>query len=299
MTRTAVLTALVVTGALSIAIAQNAPPQAAQVIEVVKVKDNLHVLTSSSPADRATFSGGNVAVFVTDAGTVLVDTKLAAWGQTLLDRIKSVTDKPVTTIINTHTHGDHTGNNHRFANVQSVVHENTKANMARMEAFTGDNAKFLPTRTYKDRLTLGSGAGQVDLYYFGRGHTDGDTFVVFPALRVLHTGDMFAWRDAPFIDRSNGGSGVEFPETLAKAIAGIRNVDTVIPGHVPVTDWKNFEEFQRFTADLLSATEAAVTAGKSADEAAAALDLSAKYPGYQGTRVKAAVQAIYEELKKE
>jgi glyoxylase-like metal-dependent hydrolase (beta-lactamase superfamily II) len=294
MKRILVLGLLLVSGMVSIGAAMR---QAPQVIEVEKVRDNLYLLTSSSPADRATFSGGNVAVFVTDSGVTLVDTKLAAWGQTLLDRIKSVTNKPVTTIINTHTHGDHTGNNDKFGpNVDSIVQENTKANMAKMDAFKGENAKFLPKRTYKDKATLGSGKDQIDLYYFGPGHTNGDTFVVFPSLRIVHTGDMFAWKDAPFIDRSNGGSGVQLPATLAKAIAGIKNVDTVIPGHSPVMAWKDLQEFQRFTSDLLNESRAAMKAGKSVDDAAASIaNLTSKYPGYKSERIKAAVQAIYDE----
>ena len=107
----------------------------------------------------------------------------------------------MTTVINTHTHGDHTGSNEFFgATIDIVAHENTKANMARMDAFKGDKAQFLPKRTYRDRLTLGTGKDQVDLFHFGPGHTNGDTFVVFTALRTLHTGDMFPWKDAPFID---------------------------------------------------------------------------------------------------
>jgi cyclase len=298
MRRIVVLSVLLIGGVVSIGAAALQQPAAPQVIGVEKVRDNLFLLTSSSPDDRATFSGGNVAVFVTDTGVVLVDTKLATWGQTMLDRVKSITSKPVTTIINTHTHGDHTGNNDKFgATVDSIVHENTKANMARMDMFKGDKAQFLPKRTYTDKATVGSGKDQVDLYYFGAGHTNGDTFVVFPSLRIVHTGDMFAWKDAPFIDRSNGGSGVQLPQTLAKAIAGIKNVDTVVPGHSRITTWKDLEEFQRFTADLMSATLAAVKAGKNADDATASIDLSAKYKGYRSQRVKAAVQAIYDELK--
>jgi glyoxylase-like metal-dependent hydrolase (beta-lactamase superfamily II) len=298
MQRTTVLAALLIFGSLAIGAAAFQQGPQDRKIDVEKLKDNLYVLTSSSPADRSTFSGGNVAVFITDNGVVLVDTKLAAWGDVLLERIKSITNKPVTTIINTHTHGDHTGNNDKFgATIDSIVHENTKANMARMDAFKGDKAQFLPKRTYKDKATVGRGRDQVDLYYFGPGHTSGDTFVVFPALRVVHTGDMFAWKDAPSIDRSNGGSGVEFPRTLAKMVAGIKNVDTVIPGHSPVTTWKDLQEFQRFTNDLLTQTQTAMKAGKSPDDAAASIDLAAKYPGYKSERVKAAVQAIYEDLK--
>ena len=141
----------------------------------------------------------------------------------------------MTTIINTHTHGDHTGNDGFFGTtVEIVAQENTKTNMEKMDAFKGDNAKFLPKKTYKDKMSLGSGKDRIDLYYFGAGHTSGDTFVVFPALRVLHTGDMFAWKDAPLCDRGNGGSCVAFPRTLQKVLATIKNVDTVIPGHSPM-----------------------------------------------------------------
>ena len=308
MKRSVLLGVLLLFGSLSMAaaartdlhgsLAQAAQPQGPRVIDIVKLKDNLYVLTTSTPGNPATFSGGNVAVFITGGGVTLVDTKLAGWGQAVLDKVKSVTTKPVTRIINTHTHGDHTGNDGFFGTtVEIVAQENTKTNMEKMDAFKGDNAKFLPKKTYKDKLTLGSGKERIDLYYFGAGHTSGDTFVVFPDLKVLHTGDMFAWKDAPFCDRSNGGSCVSLPQTLSKAIANIKNVDTVIPGHSPMMAPKDLQEFQRFTADLLAETRAAMAAGKSVDEASAAFKVD-KYPGYKTERVKAAVQAIYDEIKK-
>src|SRR4029434_321034 len=100
----------------------------------------------------AAFSGGNVAVFITDSGVTLVDSKLPGFGPTIVERVKSVTGKPITRIINTHTHGDHTGSNPVVGTVETIVQENTKTNMARMEDFSGANAKFLPGRTYKDTL---------------------------------------------------------------------------------------------------------------------------------------------------
>jgi glyoxylase-like metal-dependent hydrolase (beta-lactamase superfamily II) len=297
MKRAVVIGVLAAVAAVSMRIAGAQAPRA-PLPAIQKVKNNLYVIAGSDPTDRSKFTGGNVGVFVTEAGVVLVDTKLANYGQAILDQIKTVTNKPVTTIINTHTHGDHTGSNEFFpTSVDIVAQENTKANMERMEAFKGDKAKFLPKRIYKDKLTIGAGANQVDLFYFGRGHTSGDTFVYYPALRVLQTGDMFAWHDAPLFDRNNGGSGVEFPDTVAKAIAGIRNVDVVIPGHSPVTNLQDFQTFQRYTADLLAETRAAMKAGKSVDEAAAASTLTSKYPGYKADRVKGAVEAIYAELK--
>jgi glyoxylase-like metal-dependent hydrolase (beta-lactamase superfamily II) len=299
MKRFILLSLLIGGGSLSLLAAQPpAQPAGPKTVDILKLKDNLYVLTSSSPTPRETFSGGNVAVFITDDGVTLVDDKLAGWGQAVLDKVKSVTGKPVTRIINTHTHGDHTGNNNFFgANVEIVAHENTKTNMEKMDAFKGENAKYLPGRTYKDKMTLGAGKDRIDLYYFGAGHTSGDTFVVFPALRVLHTGDMFAWKDGPLCDRNNGGSCVDFPRTLQKMLAAIKNIDTVIPGHSPMMTMKDVEGYQKFTADLLSYAIDQMKAGKSAADAAAAFKVD-KYPGYKNERVQGAIQAAYDELKK-
>jgi len=299
MKRLFLLGGLLAAGSLSLAAQQ--PPAAAagpKVIDIVKLKDSLYVLTSSTPGNAATFSGGNVAVFITDGGVTLVDDKLAGWGQAVLDKVKSVTNKPITRIINTHTHGDHTGNNNFFgANVEIIAQENTKANMMKMDAFKGENAQYLPSKTYKDKTTIGSGKDRIDLYYFGAGHTSGDTFVVFPALRVLHTGDMFAWKDGPLCDRNNGGSCVAFPQTLSKVISTIKDVDTVIPGHSPMQTPKDLQEFQRFVADLSTHAQTAMKAGKSVDEAFASFSVD-KYPGYKNERVKGSMQAVYDELKK-
>jgi glyoxylase-like metal-dependent hydrolase (beta-lactamase superfamily II) len=297
--REIVLGLLITVGGLSVAAAgYQAPPAPAPLPDLVRVKDNLYMIEASSPADRSLFTGGNVGVFITDAGVVVVDTKLANYGPGILEKIRKVTDKPVITIINTHTHGDHTGSNEGFpATVDIVAHANTKSNMAKMPAFTGEKAKFLPKRTYTDRMTLGAGKDRVELYYFGPGHTSGDTFVYYPALRVLQTGDMFPWRDAPLLDRANGGSGVEFPKTLAKLLAAVKDVDAVIPGHSPVSTLKDVDEYQRFNADLLAGVQEAIKSGKTADQAAASINLTDKYKGYKSERVKAAVDAIYGELK--
>ena len=306
MQRAVVLATLIVVGGLTVAAFQ-APPQPAgptpgalAATKIEKVKDNLYMITGSAPAPRENFSGGNTAVFITDTGVVVVDTKLAGWGPTIIERIRTVTNKPVVMLINTHTHGDHTGSNNGFpATVDIVAHENTKANMMKMDAFKGDKAAFLPKKTFKDTMTLGSGKEQINLYYFGAGHTNGDAMVYFPALRVLQTGDLFARKDAPRIDGANGGSGVAYPQTLSKAVASLKNVavDVVVPGHAPLMKWSDLQEYQRFTADLLNEVQAARRAGKNADAAAASINLSNKYKGYTSEGMKLAVQAIYEELK--
>jgi len=269
------------------------------------VKDNLYIITGSGAADQTAFSGGNTAVFITDAGVTIVDTKLAGWGQTILDRVKTVTDKPITRIINTHTHGDHTGSNEFFgASIESIVQENTKANMAKMDEFKGAKAQFLPKRTYKDKLTVGAGKDEIDLYYFGAGHTNGDSFVVFPALRTMHVGDIFAWKALPYVDTMNGGSVVEQPKTLAKAVATVKNVDTIINRHIPVSTWNDLKEYADFTKEFAAFAEREMKAGKTVDQAAADYKIAPKYKGYIVSvnpafgGAKANMQIAYDELKK-
>ena len=295
MRRGVVLGALIAVGALSVGLAGQ--QQRAALPDLQKVKDNLYMIAASNPG--VGFTGGNVSVLVTDNGVIVVDTKLAGYGPDSLAKIKAVTSKPVTTIINTHTHGDHTGSNEGFpASVNIVAHENTKTLMAKMDAFKGEKAQFLPKQTYKDTLTLGSGKDRVELHYFGKGHTGGDTMVYFPTLKVLATGDLWAWKDAPLLDLGNDGSGIELPKTLAKAIATLKDVEAVIPGHTPVSKPAELQEYQRYMADLLAETEASIKAGKSAADAVAASTVTAKYAGYKSERLKAAIEAIYKEMGK-
>jgi glyoxylase-like metal-dependent hydrolase (beta-lactamase superfamily II) len=284
---------LMVIGTLGIAFAGgvaaqrgNEPPKAA----IQKLRDNLYVVTGG---------GGNTAVFVTSRGVVLVDTKLANWGPLIMEQVRSVTDKPVTTIINTHTHRDHTGSNEYFpASVDIVAHENTKANMQKMDAFAGDRAQFLPDRTFKDRLRLFDGPDRIDLYYFGAGHTNGDAIVVFAADRVAHAGDLFPGKSTPLIDVNNGGSGVAYPETLARAATVISGVDTVIPGHSNPTAWRDFVEYGEFNRAFLGAVQQAIKAGKTPEDAAAGLSLPDRFKAYGMQGATDNVGKIYAELKK-
>lgn len=313
MKRTVVLLLLVTVGGLS-----GALPRAQQdptVVRIEKVKDNLYIITGGrgTGAQAATVSG-NTTVFIADAGVVLVDTKLPAYGKPILDQVKSVTAKPVTTIINTHTHNDHTGSNSEFdRSVEFVAHENTKTNMAKMEAFKGENAAFAPKRIYKDRVSLFGGKDRVDLYYFGRGHTDGDSVIVFPALRTVVMGDLFARKWAPLVDASNGGSAVAYPETLTKAVAGLKDIDTVITGHSttssgsgqnatfvrsnPVMRWTDLQEYADFTREFVAAAQAAFKSGKSVDEAVSGLRLPDRYKTYNMSNARNDVQRVYDELK--
>jgi len=290
MKRLAVLLGLLTAGAVSVIFAQQQQqPRPPATLEIQKVKDTLYVITGG---------GGNTAAFITEKGVVIVDTKNPGMGPGILEKVKSVTDKPVTMIINTHTHGDHVGSNSAFTGaVEFVAHENCKSSMEKMAAFqTDDGKKFLPGKTYKDKLSLLKGNDKIDLYYFGRGHTSGDTFVVFPALKIMHAGDMYAFaKGLPIIDINNGGSGLEYPKTLMKAAASIKGVDNVIPGHSPVAEFAAFKEYGEFLRDFVAAVDQLKKAGKTIDEAVADLKLPDKYKDYNLTRAKAGVTALYTE----
>jgi glyoxylase-like metal-dependent hydrolase (beta-lactamase superfamily II) len=150
MRRGLLLGTLIGAGVLSLVVsgqAQGPSSAAIKAMQIEKVKDNLYIITGSGANNQTAFSGGNVAVFITDAGVTLVDTKLPGFGPPILECIKTVTGKPLTRIINTHTHGDHTGGNSSFGGtVESIVQENTRTNMTKMPEFSGANAQFLPKR---------------------------------------------------------------------------------------------------------------------------------------------------------
>jgi cyclase len=313
MKRLVVLGILFTAGALSMSAAalQQAPAAGGQpaprVVTVEKLRDNLYMM-------GGTGGGGNSAVFITAAGVVVVDTKNPGWGQPLLEKIKSVTDKPVTMIINTHTHGDHVSGNVEFpATVEVVTHENTAKNMEAMRPATGitpapgtpanifkeNGGRGLPKRTFKDKMTLGAGADSIELHYFGRGHTNGDAFVVFPTLRVMHAGDIFSGKNVPLLDANNGGSGVEIGKTLAKA-ADVKNVDQIITGHSTVMTVADLRQYAEFNDEFAAAVQAAKKAGKTPDEVASTWKIPAKYTGYAepaAARLRANVQVVWDETK--
>ena len=303
MKRSIVLGLLLAVGALSMAVVAQQPQ--ARVVDVEKIKDNLYVLKGG---------GGNTAVFITAAGVVVVDAKNPGWGQPILDKIRTLTDKPVTTLINTHTHGDHVSGNVEFpATVDIVVQENTKTNMMKMipnstaadqavpakTIFDENNGRGLPKRTFKDKLTLFKGSDEVDLYYFGRGHTNGDAWVFFPALRVVHAADIFSGKNLPLLDANNGGSAAEIANTREKGLNGLKNADTIITGHSTQMTPADLKEYVQFNRDFLSDVQTAKKAGKTVEQIAAGWKMPAKYAGYAApdqVRLKNNVTLAFKEL---
>ena len=300
--RRAVVLAMLLMGGVAAIMAARQLDQP-KVLQVTKLKDNLFVLKGG---------GGNTAVFIMSDGVTVVDAKNPGWGQPILDKIKELTDKPVVRLINTHTHADHVSGNVEFpATVDIVTQENTKLNMESMRAPSGfppatsnifkeHDGRGMPKRTFQDRMTIGKGDDRIELYYFGRAHTNGDAWVFFPALRILHAADVFSGKNIPLLDANNGGSGVAIPDTLQKAYDTVKDVEVIITGHSTEMTRADLKEYIDFNREFLTDMREAKKSGKSVDDEAASWKIPAKYAGYtppQPDRLKSNVQVVYDELK--
>jgi cyclase len=205
--------------------------------------------------------GGNVAVYITNEGVILVDDKFDYDYNDIMAKVKSVTNQPVKYVLNTHHHGDHTGSNPQFLPTAEVIsHVNARKNMV-------DGKQPGPPRvTFTEETVLFLGGKEVRARYFGRGHTNGDVMVYFPALRVLHTGDLMAGT-SPLIDYGGGGSLVEWTGTLDNAMK-TWDFDTVIPGHGPVAKKADMLVYRNNVDKLRTRVSGLIRESKSKDDIA-------------------------------
>jgi cyclase len=209
--------------------------------------------------------GGNTSVYVSDEGILLVDPKFERNHDELVARIKAVSNKPIKYVIDTHAHGDHTGGNLKLAPAVIVGHRNASTAMVK------GKLPGVPQVTYSDEIRVSQGAKEVIGYHYGRCHTDGDTFVYFPAVRVLATGDCITTGNGQGvpnppnsarinIDYNNGGS-------LRSAITTVEQVlkldfDTVIPGHGPLVKKGDIARWHQGLQRMQTRVSAALREGK-------------------------------------
>jgi cyclase len=282
MKRIAILSSIVVAGmaVAGIAAAQRGEPAPGTPPKTIQhIKGNLYKIFDGC-------SCGNTTVYVADKGVVLVDTKVANNGQFILDEVKKVTDKPVIMVINTHIHPDHNGSNEEikkvYPTIDVVAHENLKKRVEdAMKApppapGTRGGPRYTaaqdPNITFSDKSSVLSGKDRIDLYYFGRGHTDNDIFVVYPNEGVMNVGDLMAWDMAPLIDPGTNGSVLALPDTMEKADKGIsKKIDQIITGHGDVFPRKTMTEYAAYMRDLVNESKKGLAANQTPDEVLAAL----------------------------
>ena len=231
--------------------------------ELVKIKDDLYVIHND-------FVPGNTTALIADEGVVLVDDKFAVDHDAIMAELKRVTSKPVRYVINTHHHADHSGGNVKMQqmNVQVVSSVRARENMAGSprDGLFIDTQPGFPNVTFENHMQIHLGGKRLELYYFGRAHTDGDIVVYFPAARTLASGDIFVFGDATpqLIDYAGGGSAKEWTTTLDSALQ--LDFDTVVPGHGNVTTKQEMRKFRDSTVALRNSVHEMVVQKKTRDD---------------------------------
>jgi cyclase len=229
---------------------QKQPPQ----LKIDKVKDDLYEIVGD---------GGNVAVYVTGEGVIMVDDKYDQDHDQIVEKVKSVTNQPIKYILSTHHHSDHSGGNAKFLpTVEIISTANAHANIVTHKQPNSEST--VPGQiTFTDETSVFLGGKEVRAKYVGRGHTNGDAVIYFPALKTLHTGDLMAGT-SPLIDYPGGGSLAEWAGTLDKAMQF--DFDTVIPGHGNVTNKAGLKTYRDNVEKLRNRAQGLIREGKSQDE---------------------------------
>jgi len=230
-----------------------------QELAIEEVRNGIYMIRSAA--------SGNITALVSDDGVLLVDSKFEREYDRYMELLRSVTDEPVRFVINTHMHGDHTGGNARLAELDAdiVASENARRRMAEAQAMG------LPNITFDDHLRIYFGGQALDLYWFGRGHTDGDIVIHLPEERLILTGDLFAgWGPSiRLIDYNGGGSLLHWSDTLERVLE--LDFDTVIPGHSGVTDRAMLEGYLDETLRMQGLIRELIRAGRTPDQVADAV----------------------------
>jgi cyclase len=230
-------------------------------LSLIKLTDDLYVIHNE-------LVPGNVTALVTDDGVLLVDNKYAIDYDNEMKLLRTVTDKPVVYTIDTHYHDDHSGSN---ANLQATGTHVFAAERARAKMIESGRTEGLPDVTIDAHTRLYLGGVPVDIYYFGRAHTDGDVVVHFPRQRVLAAGDIFVWGEGlpELVDYPGGGSARAWTGTLDGALK--LDFDRVVPGHGDVQAKAVMAEYRESTVRLQQMVHSMIQQKKSRDEIATML----------------------------
>ena len=235
-----------------------------------KIKDGLYVV----PGYDGATTGGNVGVRVTPDGILIVDSNKVENIAAVLQQIRTVSTLPIKYEIGTHSHADHSGGNGEVAKTGTVI----IAHRAMREAMVKGNQAGPPTVVYDHELSVFLGAAEVRAYYFGPGHTDGDTVVYFPDAKVVQCGDLVLMGKR--LDGSTMVPAINYPTgaSLTKLIAAVDGIlsldfDTAIPGHGPLMTRGQVQTYRQNLVTLKERLKQAIAGGVKKEEIAAKLKL--------------------------
>ncbi len=265
--------------------------------KIKMLTDNLGIFTEQ---------GGTIAFLLSKSGIVVVDSEYPDPAKHLVAELEQRTsNKPFYKLINTHHHGDHTGGNIVFKGlVQHVLaHANSKTNQETVaKAAKKEDQQLYPDQVYTDRWSERLDHENIALYYFGAGHTNGDSLVHFEHNNVVHMGDLVFNRRHPFVDRTAGASIRSWITVLDKALDKYSKKTTFIFGHAAegyqVTGTKDdLKAFQDYLGNVLKYVEAQIKAGKMKDDIAkATTEIPGSCPQWKGDGIARPLTAAWEEL---
>lgn len=241
------------------------------------------VTITTTPVSGSIFmmqgAGGNLAVSVGEDGVVLIDDQFAPLSERILAAIAELSDKPVSFVINTHWHFDHTGGNENLGAHGSTIiaHENVRERMSRdghIKALDyhvpASPESALPVITFNDRATIHFNGEAITAYHTPGAHTDGDSIIHFPDSNVIHMGDDYFNGSYPFIDRSSGGSVQGLIDAVQKGLGLCTAGTQVIPGHGPLTNCAGLESYGQMVADAAGKIQNLIDQGMTLEQVIAA-----------------------------
>ncbi len=233
-------------------------------IKVDKLTEQVYMLVGQ---------GGNIGLFVGEDGVFMIDDQFAPLTPKILAAIKTITDKPVTYLINTHWHGDHTGGNLNMANEGAMIvsHENVHKRMGMDQVIRGKTRKAapkkaLPVITFTEDMMYHFNGDDVLISHIHDAHTDGDAFVYFTKNNVLHMGDAYFQGKFPYIDLASGGSIDGYIAGIQKAIVISDNDTQIIPGHGKISKKSELKPYLIMLKSLRNSVKSEIEKGKSLKE---------------------------------
>ena len=265
-------------------------------VKATKVAGQVYVIEDVA----AEFSGGNVGVSAGPDGIVLIDDKFAPIAPKLEAALRTVSDKPVRYVINTHYHGDHTDGNAVFGSKATVLaHANTRKRMMAQPEKDRPPAIALPVITFEDKVSVHLNGEDIRAIHFPSGHTDTDVVIFFTKSNVVHMGDDFFNGIYPFIDLDGGGSVKGLMANLQKLLEQIPADAKIIPGHGPIATPKDLRAFLTMLQGTSAAVDAGIKAHKTVDQLKKEKVL-AKFDAWAKGFLKADdfIDQLYKELSK-
>jgi cyclase len=286
----ALFLALVITGVASRSAAQVGTGEAV-IQKATEQFENSPLQATSLGKGLFMFSGdgGNVTAIVDDGSTLLIDSGLDSRAAELSDAIFKTTMRPITRLVNTHWHFDHTGGNVFFGStgVTIIAQENVKKRLSSAQdvPFIGLRdghypPQALPTLSYSSSMTLNQGSQRLTLVNYGAAHTDGDTVTYITPANVVVVGDIFSNHFYPIIDMASGGSIDGIIQTLNRVLAQTDDQTKLVPGHGPVATRADLQDYRDMLVQVRQRIKVLIAAGKTIDEAVAAAptkDFDAKW----------------------